>query len=559
MDHQSKTELLKRIADGDGFPTLPALVVRMIEIASDDRASAQDLAAIIEKDPGLTTRLLRLAGSAFFSRPVPAASISRAIVFLGFKKVRVMALSLSLRNMFPEGGKKGALDYDYFWKASLYRALIAQDLARFGIGDSLDFEEVFVAALILEIGMLMLHEVSGEETKKKFPGVKISLPELIAWEEKEIGVNHREVGFYILTRWGFPGHLLQTQSLYGAAALEPEQPVLCQVLEVARRMTELVFSDSVELNKFYEKAESLLHLNRETVYNVLMKAFDSVEELGDLLDVAIDAETDLIGLLEKANKALARINNAMESTVEELLDKVRRDHTSLAQMSEKMSRSRREILQNTLDAVAHEIRNPLTAIGGFAERLVTAVGKQGRVGQYAQIITDESARLEQVLRDITEYSRIEEYTLLDIDIIAVVDEILRGMEEENLNKGIRIVRDYPDEPIEVSMDGAGMSRALRRLLMNAVNRVDKTGGQVRVTVKASDTIGQVCISVSDNGRPMEDDFQEALLNADLSAKTFAGGLGLPIVQKIIEAHKGRLEIHVKEGEGNTVKVFLPRL
>ncbi|MFO7736851.1 MAG: HDOD domain-containing protein, partial [Desulfatiglandaceae bacterium] len=122
MEIQQKAILLKRMTEREGLPSLSPLVIQLVELAADDRSSARDLAAVIEEDPGLTTRLLRLVGSAFFARPERVTSVSQAVVLLGFKRVRIMALSISLRDMFPMG-RQGGMDYDLFWKTSLYRAL----------------------------------------------------------------------------------------------------------------------------------------------------------------------------------------------------------------------------------------------------------------------------------------------------------------------------------------------------------------------------------------------------------------------------------------------------
>ncbi|HUU81126.1 MAG TPA: HDOD domain-containing protein, partial [Acidobacteriota bacterium] len=139
MEEHQKAKLLKKIIDSDGLPSLSPLAIQLVEFAADDQSSARDLASIIEKDPGLTTRLLKLVGSAFFARVQRITSVTHAVTLLGFKRVRIMALSLSLRDTFPMGKIKG-MDYDHFWKTSLYRALIAQNLAQSAQPDELNAE-----------------------------------------------------------------------------------------------------------------------------------------------------------------------------------------------------------------------------------------------------------------------------------------------------------------------------------------------------------------------------------------------------------------------------------
>ncbi|HEN21387.1 MAG TPA: HDOD domain-containing protein, partial [Desulfobacteraceae bacterium] len=156
MENRKKSLLLKKILESGALPSLSPLAVQLVELASDDSASAQDLAEIIEKDPALTTRLLKLVGSAFYGIPEKVKSISQAVVLLGFKRLRIMALSLSLRDTFAMGTKDG-MDYDHFWKSSLYRAMIARSFAGAVNAPGMNPEEAFVAGLIQEIGMLMLY------------------------------------------------------------------------------------------------------------------------------------------------------------------------------------------------------------------------------------------------------------------------------------------------------------------------------------------------------------------------------------------------------------------
>ena len=568
MKETEKARFLKKIADTDGLPSLSPLTIRLVELAADDRSSASDLAHIIEKDPALTTRLLRLVNSAFFARREQITSVPRGVVQVGFNQVRVMALSLSLRDTFPLG-KVGGMHYDHFWKTSLYRALIAKNFAQSAQSSDLNPEDAFVGGLILEIGMLMLFNACPDEMKEVFPGGNIPLEEAIVWEEENLGINHRKAGRLVLQRWRFPGHLVESQKYFGPEALQPDKPLVCNILELAREATEIFFGQGqrTELYQLQETAKGLLRLGNESVNGILAEAFDSIEEMAEHLQLEIDSQEDILVVMEKANQALARINSSMETSLQGLLDQADQYNQSVSEISEKMAQTQKSTIQNTLDAVAHEIRNPVLAIGGFAKRLAS-MGEQednGRlhliqisdIRQYSDIIAKESSRLERVLKDIMEYCQDYKPVFVHKDVLSILDGVLDEFKEVFDRDKINVIWDFPPKPVLVSMDAAGITKVLRKLLRDAIHMMRRAHGTVTVSVQPLWPNRQVSIAISNSGRPMPDDVRDALLDSNPSTKTFDVGLGLPMARKIIEAHNGRIEIKAKEGGGDTVELYLP--
>ena len=155
MKQQNNT-VLQKIKEGYGLPLLSPVAIRLIELASSETSSVDDLADLMEKDPSLTVRTLGLANAALFRNAEPITTIKNAVMKIGFNEIRIFALSISLRDTYPMG-KVGPMDYEEFWKASLYRAIIAKGLARkSGICNP---EEVFVAGFTLEIGLLIIFDL----------------------------------------------------------------------------------------------------------------------------------------------------------------------------------------------------------------------------------------------------------------------------------------------------------------------------------------------------------------------------------------------------------------
>lgn len=299
MEDEQKTLLARKILADRAIPSLSAVALELINAAADERTSARDLASIIQRDPGLATRLLKVVNSVSFATRTPVSSVSQAVVILGFKKVRLMALSLSLRDTFPLG-KVGNMDYDYFWRTSLYRALIGRNLVKASTDCPVDPEEAFFAGLTLEVGVLLLYQGAlSAQDKKSFPGLNLPLEEILRWEEGVTGINHRDVGSIAMERWGFPEPMAECQRFMGDSALEPQRSFLCVVVEIARRATAYVFGESADSSVFHAKAQRLLVLDPETTDSLLAETFRNVEDMAAYLQISLDSHAGLLGALQK--------------------------------------------------------------------------------------------------------------------------------------------------------------------------------------------------------------------------------------------------------------------
>jgi HD-like signal output (HDOD) protein len=303
MENEQKTQLARKILADRAIPSLSAVALELINAAADEKTSARDLASIIQRDPGLATRLLKVVNSVSFATRTAVSSVSQAVVNLGFKRVRMMALSLSLRDTFPFG-RIGNMDYDYFWRTSLYRALIGRNLVKASTDCPVDPEEAFFAGLTLEVGVLLLYQGGlSAEHKKSFPGLNQPLEEILQWEEKIVGINHRDLGNIALQHWGFPESMAECQRFMGDSALEPERSFLCVVVEMARRATAYVFGESSDPSVFHEKARRLLVLDSDTTDSLLAETFRNVEDMAAYLQISLDSHAGLLEALQKRKQA----------------------------------------------------------------------------------------------------------------------------------------------------------------------------------------------------------------------------------------------------------------
>jgi HD-like signal output (HDOD) protein len=393
MENDAVAKLKKQIESGYSLPALSPVAVKLVEIASDDNCSLNDLVSLIEQDPSLAVNLLKMANSAFFKSGQPVASLQRAIMRIGFHQLRVMGLSLSLRNTFPMG-KVGLLDYENFWRISLYRGLIAKSIAHHL--KSSNPEEAFVAGLILEIGFLIFYDLFLKDGKggEIIPDMR-GLEELLHWEEDRYGIHHRTVGEYALKYWKFPDQVVNCQKNFGEQAIRKEAPPLARICEFARVFSQAMLYKETDFHALFLGVGEPLGLPDEVINDIILTTFEQVEGIAESLKLELNRERDLLELIEKANQSLGRISKKI-STYQDALSQY-----ALPAFEALSKKQAGPSVEYTLQAVAHEIRNPLTAVAGFARRLSKTLDPATESGKYAGIILEESKRLETALNEMS--------------------------------------------------------------------------------------------------------------------------------------------------------------
>ncbi len=208
--------------------------------------------------------------------------------------------------------------------------------------------------------------------------------------------------------------------------------------------------------------------------------------------------------------------------------------------------------------VAHEIRNPLVSIGAFTRRLYQNLDNGLYEKRYAEALVKEVDRLEGILNDVLSFSKAAKVVFQKFDLNRIVEETLISMEDELKSRGIEVEKYLDGTLPEIPCDYQQIKQVFINLLSNAR---DAMGGGGRLTVKTlpisqegRDYIG---IEIGDTGGGIPSAVLHNIFNPFFTTKGEGTGLGLAICHRIVDGHRGFIEVANNPGQGATFTVKLP--
>lgn len=209
--------------------------------------------------------------------------------------------------------------------------------------------------------------------------------------------------------------------------------------------------------------------------------------------------------------------------------------------------------------VAHEIRNPLTAIGGFARRLNKSIPEGTNDKEYADFIITEVKRLEGILKNVLSFSRDVKLQTEALQIHEIVERVLKVNEEICMERSIKVHTSYNDL-IPIYIDPAQVHEAIENIILNAIEAMPEGGDLSVVTGKKTmDGKPFVYAEIRDTGTGISGDKMDMIFEPFYTTKIAqkGTGLGLPITKKIMEEHGGLIKVESVGGKGSTFTLYFP--
>ena len=265
-------------------------------------------------------------------------------------------------------------------------------------------------------------------------------------------------------------------------------------------------------------------------------------------------QEDLRFLQLFTNQAGMAIENSM------LYNKIEDAHRQLSEAQENLLQKERLAAIGEMAAgIAHELKGPLVSIGGFAGRLAKKLPQESSEWAHADLIVREVLRLEGILSEILLFSKKATICYTRCNIADIVGESLAVVAPQIEEKRSTVTTKFPRQKLVLLGDGQQLKQVFINILLNALDAMDN-GGEVIITVSATDLDGKdaVSVKIADTGGGIPLESLGSIFTPFYTTKESGTGLGLPIANRIITNHGGKIQITNTPGLGVEFRVILPK-
>jgi len=306
--------VVQRIED---LPVLPGVAVQALTLSMSDDTALDQLSGIIEVDPVLTARMLRLVNNARSGLPRKVDTVKQAVALVGLNQVRCALLGVVMRDYLPSKAKETAQTAKQLWVHSLMTAVMAHLLAQKSFPELQD--TAFVGGLLHDIGKIVIQDV--------FPGL---MTDIIALQEQEhvssleaeqnvVDVNHCIVGKMLAAQWNLPEPLLDCIWLHHHRPEVPDMASAHRELIWIVALANILAADLLMVSRengrteVRESLSTFLKLREADLELIRRKATKEYEKKAGFFDLESDPHIMFHDIVQKANRKLSRLGVELDT------------------------------------------------------------------------------------------------------------------------------------------------------------------------------------------------------------------------------------------------------
>jgi diguanylate cyclase (GGDEF)-like protein len=304
VDAALPQHLLQILRSCRTLPSVPGVVIEVLDLTENPDIGTAEIAKVIARDPALVAKTLKAANSAWCGLRREVTTVSQAVNLLGINGAMILALSFSV----VHGLRKNTgptFDHHAYWRRSAISATATRSI---GIcTGSANHDELFLAGLLQDIGMLVLNEALPTYGKL-VASAQRDHELLVEMERRELETDHAQVGSWFLQRWRLPGRLVSAVAFSHETKSFPG--LLDKSVAIGGRIAEIWANPdtATATARSFEASQRFLDLSTAQFQEILTETASKLPDITRSLDIPVGEESLISGLLERARQAVAELN-----------------------------------------------------------------------------------------------------------------------------------------------------------------------------------------------------------------------------------------------------------
>jgi HD-like signal output (HDOD) protein len=287
--------ILSAIKQGPALPTIPAVAVEVLRMSHDPRVSIEKMAETIERDPALAAKTLRFANSSYYGASKPIIGLPQALVRIGTRGAKMLALSFSLLNACDKI-TAADLDYDAFWHRSLTTSVAARRIAVRSMRRHADL--AFVGGLLADSGCVILAREFPREYRLIERAVEAGRTDRAVAERRVLGTDHMSVGRLLLDSWHMPSELCDAVGAHhDLTRLERDSDsfTVAALIMAASELADILIHGSSpgRIRRLAAAFGEYFSLGPRHIEVLLRGMAPEIRDIGQMLDVSVPPIEDL--------------------------------------------------------------------------------------------------------------------------------------------------------------------------------------------------------------------------------------------------------------------------
>lgn len=327
------------------LPSPPSVALRLLETIKRERFSYREVAEVIQYDPALTAKVLRVVNSAYYALHERVGGIERALVILGVNTVKNIAFSITLVEALRTDSTD-IFDIDYFWKRSIIAAIGTELFAEY-LGITAD--DLYVSALLQDLGILILHTNFPEAYSRLIEEKNREESPIQVLEMRRFGFTHQELCSAVLKKWKLPENIYQPIGYHHDYQDAPEpHRSSARVLFLSNALSS-IYSDRGchdKIRHFSGIIKADLEISDSDLESLVDRGIDRMVEICSQFQIHSGDIKPLAALLLEANEGLSDLNLSYEKLLEEYRNEKLQAETlarELARANEKLNEANRKL------------------------------------------------------------------------------------------------------------------------------------------------------------------------------------------------------------------------